>query len=61
MVTLIGLVGENGVNKKGEVKKVQQLLNENLHLIPHVKKLEENGKMGKLTIQAIIAYQKNER
>lgn len=59
MVMLTGSVGEDGVNKKGEVEKVQQLLNKNLHLIPNIKKLAEDDTIGTHTIDAIVAYQKN--
>jgi flagellum-specific peptidoglycan hydrolase FlgJ len=59
MVILIGSVGQNGKNKMGEVKKVQLLLNGNLYLIPNIKKLSEDDKLGNLTVQAIKEYQKN--
>lgn len=59
MTILIGSVGEKGDNKKGEIRKVQKLLNSNLHLIPKVEKLSEDDKIGELTIQAIVTYQRN--
>lgn len=59
MEILAGSVGTNGANKIGDVRKVQRLLNYNLHLMPGIKKLSEDGKTGKLTIGAIVFYQKN--
>lgn len=59
MVVLTGSVGNKGENKVGEIKKIQNLLNKNRHLIPTIKKLSEDGKIGEMTINAIIKYQKN--
>lgn len=57
MVFITKSVGENGANLPVDVKKIQTLINKNLHLLPKIKKLREDGKNGNLTISAIRAYQ----
>jgi type VI secretion system secreted protein VgrG len=59
MVDLTKSVGKNGVNSSADVEKVQTLLNANLHLLPAVKKLTVDKRVGALTIRAIEEYQKN--
>jgi flagellum-specific peptidoglycan hydrolase FlgJ len=59
MVVITNSVGEGGVNRGADVKKVQNLLNKNLHRLPGTKKLIEDGKAGRLTKAAILQYQKS--
>lgn len=59
MIVLTKSVGKNGVNSSADVEKVQMLLNANLHLLPGVKKLTVDKRVGTLTIKAIEEYQKN--
>lgn len=47
------------MNSPFDAEKIQKLLNDNLHLIPKIKKLVVDKKVGKLTIGAIREYQKN--
>ncbi len=57
MIVITKSVGEKGANLSVDVKKIQAIINYNLHLLPKVKKLKEDGKVGSLTISAIRAYQ----
>lgn len=57
MVQIAKSVGENGANLPNDVKKIQKLINNNLHLLSKVKKLKEDGRIGLLTINAIRVYQ----
>lgn len=50
-------MGEKGSNLPSDVIKIQRLINNNLHLLPKIKKLKEDGKNGTLTISAIRTYQ----
>lgn len=59
MIIISKSVGEKGINSPFDVEKIQKLLNENLYLIPKIKKLVADKKVGKLTIGAIRAYQKD--
>lgn len=59
MIIISKSVGEKGINAPFDVEKIQKLLNENLHLIPKIKKLVADKKVGKLTIGAIRVYQKD--
>lgn len=52
-----GLDGKEG-NLPGDVGNIQKLLNDNLHLLPNIKKLAVDNRIGKDTIAAISAYQK---
>lgn len=59
MIIISNSVGEKGINLPFDAEKIQKLLNENLHLMPKIKKLVVDKKIGKLTIIAIRTYQKN--
>ena len=59
MILISKSVGEKGSNLPADVKKVQALINYNLHLLANIKKLAVDGKIGALTIYAIRAYQAN--
>ncbi len=57
MILITKSVGENGANLPVDVKKIQIIINNNLHLLPKTKKLKEDSKIGNLTISAIRTYQ----
>jgi flagellum-specific peptidoglycan hydrolase FlgJ len=57
MVTIIKSVGEKGINSPSDVRKIQELINNNIYLLKNRAKLSIDGKVGKKTIAAIIAYQ----
>lgn len=57
MTLIIKSVGENGANLPTDVKKIQKIINNNFHLLPKIKKLKEDSKIGNSTISAIRAYQ----
>jgi len=63
MVTISKYVGEviAGVegNRPDDVEKIQILLNNNIYLLPNIKKLNPDKKIGPNTIAAIKAYQKD--
>jgi len=59
MVIITKSVGENGANLPADVEKIQTLLNQNLHLLPQLKKLVVDKKAGNSTTTAISAYQTN--
>ena len=50
-------VGINGDNQKRHVLLIQNLLNRNLHLLPKIYPLTENGKNSPATEQAILSFQ----
>lgn len=47
MSTITKSVGEGGVNAPADVGKIQQLINNNLHLMPKQKRLVVDKKIGK--------------
>jgi peptidoglycan hydrolase FlgJ len=58
----VGITTEKGCNSPAEVKKIQDILNKNLYLLPGIKKLIIDGKVGKNfeksnTITAIKEFQ----
>ncbi len=58
----VGILKENESNSPADVRKIQGLLNENLHLLPGISKLVVDGKVGKnfeksKTIAAIKEFQ----
>lgn len=57
MSTITKSVGEGGVNAPADVGKIQQLINNNLHLMPKQKRLVVDKKIGKNTKTAIGEYQ----
>lgn len=59
MIIISNSVGDKGINSLFDAEKIQNLLNENLHLMPKIKKLVVDKKVGKLTITAIRTYQKD--
>lgn len=63
MIVITKYVGEKVVGNDGnlpaDVANVQTLLNDNLHLLPNIKKLTVDKKSGADTIAAIKDYQKN--
>lgn len=56
MVLIEKSAGERGDNLSADVKKVQTLINYNLHLLTDINKLTVDGKIGALTIRAIKTY-----
>jgi len=59
MQHLKGSVGEGGKNNPLDVAIVQQLINKNRYLMPNVKKLTVDKRIGDKTIRAIKFYQLN--
>ena len=58
MTTISGSVGKNGRNFFQDVKVVQRLINQNLHLLKPLVRVAEDGVMGQLTISAITEFQR---
>jgi hypothetical protein len=59
MVKISYSVGKNGINKYSDVMKIQGFIKKNLHLIKKIKRLKEDGRAGRFTMNAIVLYQKN--
>lgn len=60
MVKIKRSVGNNAYNHWIDVLEVQSLLNDNIMKLPDFYEyLDEDGKCGKLTIKAIVSFQKN--
>ncbi len=57
MIKITQSVGHQGINTPDDVRKIQILINSNLHLLTHINKLEVDGQNGRLTESAIRAYQ----
>lgn len=59
MVIITKSVGEKGENLPADAEKIQNLLNQNLHLLPKLNKLQINKKVDNSTTTAIRSYQTN--
>lgn len=57
----VGISSKGEKNLSSDVRKIQEILNKNLHLMPGIKKLAVDGDVGKIevskTIEAIKAFQ----
>lgn len=58
MAAIGGSVGRGGKNARADVVTVQKLINQNLHRIAPVARLETDGVTGRLTLRAIEAFQR---
>jgi murein DD-endopeptidase MepM/ murein hydrolase activator NlpD len=57
MELIISSVGQNGKNLHKDVAAIQELLNHCSHLLPNLKPLNVDGKIGNKTISAITLFQ----
>jgi hypothetical protein len=58
LTTINGSVGKHGRNVVQDVRVVQHLLNQNLHLLAPVARMIEDGVIGTQTINAILEFQR---